>query len=149
MVWPFKVPARTKPPLKMPDWTDPRGPFNAARFDPQGAGLQLRAAQRQWRLNGPLIRLGLATGIEAAIDAASQHERKQDMTRTSPLNAYAVKERGKDKKAFWTRIGRAWPHKSGTGFNLELEALPVDGRIVPMPPKESQAPAETFEADVG
>ena len=46
------------------------------------------------------------------------------MSNTSPLNAYAVKDRGKGKKAIWTRIGRAWPHKKGSGFNLELEALP-------------------------
>lgn len=71
------------------------------------------------------------------------------MSNTSPLNAYAVKERGKGKKAFWTRIGRAWPHKNGTGFNLELEALPVDGKIILMPPKVSEAPADTFEEEVG
>ena len=71
------------------------------------------------------------------------------MSSTSPLNAYAVKERGKDKKAFWTRIGRAFPHKTGTGFNLELEALPVDGKIVLMPPKATEAPTETFEGEVG
>lgn len=73
------------------------------------------------------------------------------MSSTSFLNAYAVKERAKGKKPFWTRIGRAWPHKSGTGFNLELEALPLnfEGKIVLMPPKASDAAAETFEAEVG
>jgi len=55
------------------------------------------------------------------------------------LTAYAVS--GEGKQAFWTRIGSAWPHKSGEGFSIELSALPVNGRIVLMPPK-----AETEDA---
>jgi hypothetical protein len=35
------------------------------------------------------------------------------------------------KEAFWTRIGSAWAHKDGKGFNLQLAALPASGgRIV-------------------
>jgi len=49
------------------------------------------------------------------------------------LIAYAVS--GDGDKAFWTRIGTAWPHKSGEGFSIELTAVPVNGRIVLMPPK--------------
>ena len=41
---------------------------------------------------------------------------------------YTVRGEGED--AFWTRIGSAWPHKDGKGFNLQLDALPVDGRLV-------------------
>ena len=47
--------------------------------------------------------------------------------------AYAVT--GEGKQAFWTRIGSAWPHQNGEGFNIELNALPVNARIVVMPPK--------------
>ena len=49
------------------------------------------------------------------------------------LIAYAVS--GDGDKAFWTRIGTAWPHKSGEGFSIDLIAFPVAGRIVLMPPK--------------
>ncbi|HZZ26875.1 MAG TPA: hypothetical protein VFE46_02615 [Pirellulales bacterium] len=43
--------------------------------------------------------------------------------------AYHVPER-KGKKSFWTRIGCAWPHADGNGFNIQLEGLvPLDGRI--------------------
>ncbi|MGH7243418.1 MAG: hypothetical protein ACREJD_08390 [Phycisphaerales bacterium] len=43
--------------------------------------------------------------------------------------AYHVRE-GKDKKGFFTRIGAAWPHKDGNGFNVQLEGLvPLDGRL--------------------
>ena len=42
--------------------------------------------------------------------------------------AYQVRDR-EGKKGFWTRIGSVWPHADGKGFNIQLEALPVDGRI--------------------
>ncbi len=31
-------------------------------------------------------------------------------------------------------IGAAFPHKEGIGFNIELKAFPVDGRLVVLPP---------------
>ena len=34
----------------------------------------------------------------------------------------------------WTKIGTVWGHEKGSGFNVELQALPKDGRIVLMPP---------------
>lgn len=38
---------------------------------------------------------------------------------------------GKDDKARWTRIGAAWAHKDGKGFNLDLELVPMKaGRFV-------------------
>ena len=44
---------------------------------------------------------------------------------------FVVKDRkGDEGDAFWTRVGSAWPHKDGQGFNIELEALPVSGRLV-------------------
>ncbi len=42
--------------------------------------------------------------------------------------AYQVRDR-EGKKGFWTRIGSVWPHADGKGFNIQIEALPVDGRI--------------------
>ena len=37
------------------------------------------------------------------------------------------KSQGPDEKSkgIWTKIGAAWPHKDGKGFNLELELLPI------------------------
>jgi hypothetical protein len=34
------------------------------------------------------------------------------------------------EKANWTRIGVAFPHKDGNGFNAELRAMPVSGKLV-------------------
>lgn len=43
--------------------------------------------------------------------------------------AYQVRD-GKDgRKGFWTRIGSVWPHADGNGFNIQLECVPLDGRI--------------------
>lgn len=42
--------------------------------------------------------------------------------------AYHVRD-GKDK-GFFTRIGAAWPHKDGKGFNVQLDVAPLDGKIV-------------------
>jgi hypothetical protein len=42
--------------------------------------------------------------------------------------AYQVRDRD-GKKGFWTRIGSVWPHTDGKGFNVQLEVVPLDGRI--------------------
>lgn len=41
---------------------------------------------------------------------------------------YQVRDR-EGRKGFWTRIGSAWPHQDGQGFNVQLESVPLDGRI--------------------
>ncbi len=42
--------------------------------------------------------------------------------------AYQVKDR-EGGKGFFTRIGVAWKHKDGNGFNIQIECVPLDGRI--------------------
>ena len=43
--------------------------------------------------------------------------------------AYTVIKRdGKDD--FWLNLGVAFPHEDGEGFNLLLQAQPLDGKIV-------------------
>lgn len=52
-------------------------------------------------------------------------------THTPAFAAYQVKPlKGGAKKAFWTRIGAAWPHHDGEGFTIRLDCIPTDGRIV-------------------
>lgn len=51
--------------------------------------------------------------------------------------AYTVREReGKD--AIWTRIGAAWPHADGKGFNIQIEVAPLDGRITLRVPSDKK-----------
>ena len=42
--------------------------------------------------------------------------------------AYHVKD-GNSGKGYWTRIGAAWAHADGNGFNIQIESVPLDGRI--------------------
>ncbi len=49
--------------------------------------------------------------------------------------AYQVKNR-EGQKAIWSRIGGAWPHADGQGFNIQLDAVPIDGRVTLRIPSE-------------
>jgi hypothetical protein len=64
------------------------------------------------------------------------------MSNKPTLIAYSVKERGTGKKPFWLRIGAAWRFETGTGFTIQLDALPIDGRIVLSEPKAEVDPAD-------
>lgn len=39
-----------------------------------------------------------------------------------------IRREGQDD--FWLNIGLAFPHKDNGGFNIMLQALPLDGKIV-------------------
>jgi len=52
--------------------------------------------------------------------------------------AYTViKREGQDD--FWLPIGAAFSHQDGDGYNVVLQALPIDGKIVLRHPKEETA----------
>jgi hypothetical protein len=42
---------------------------------------------------------------------------------------------GEGGKGFWTRIGAAWAHEDGEGLNLQIDMVPLDGKIVLRTPK--------------
>jgi hypothetical protein len=42
---------------------------------------------------------------------------------------YSVIRRGRGE-GFWLNIGVAYPHRDGQGFNLMLQALPLDDKLV-------------------
>ena len=48
---------------------------------------------------------------------------------------------GESKSARWTDIGVAWPTRDGKGFSLNLNALPLNGRIVMREVTEKEAAA--------
>ena len=58
-----------------------------------------------------------------------------DNTNTQPAASktpshivYHIRDR-EGSEGFWTRIGAAWAHKDGNGFNIQIETVPLDGRI--------------------
>ena len=60
------------------------------------------------------------------------------------LNVFTVREyeSGSGQKAkSWTKVGVAFPHRESPGFSLELNALPLDGRLVALVPSEDEGRA--------
>ena len=44
--------------------------------------------------------------------------------------AYQVRDGKGDNKSFWTRIGVAWTSRDEKGFVIQLNAVPLDGKII-------------------
>lgn len=44
--------------------------------------------------------------------------------------AYTVKPIGDGRKSVWSKIGAAWQHKDEQGFEVRMDAVPLDGRLV-------------------
>ena len=60
-------------------------------------------------------------------------------TNSAPThNVFTVEDRGQNEDPFWLKIGAAWAHKDGKGFNITLSALPVDNRLVLREPTEAK-----------
>lgn len=57
-------------------------------------------------------------------------------SKNRPSHAVYVVE-GEGDGAFWTRIGAAWRHEDGDGYNLVLSAIPLTGRLVIRKPRTS------------
>lgn len=61
------------------------------------------------------------------------------MSKKPDLAVYHVIERGEGKKPFWQRIGAAWSHDDGHGFNLSIDYMPMQaGRMVVRAPKPDE-----------
>ena len=56
--------------------------------------------------------------------------------------AYHVRNNEKQDDSYWTRIGVAFPHQDGKGFNLLIETFPLDGRITLRVPSEKTEKSE-------
>ncbi len=57
------------------------------------------------------------------------------------LIAYHIRKT--QEKSYWDRVGVAFQHKDGQGFDLVLESVPVDGRVaLRMPTEKSEAAHE-------
>jgi hypothetical protein len=65
-------------------------------------------------------------------------EPQQPTPSRSPSHvAYHVREAGPGK-SFWNRVGVAWTNKDG-GFTVQLDTLPLDGRVVCQPADKKPA----------
>lgn len=50
--------------------------------------------------------------------------------RRPDMLGYTVRAIGDGKKSAWSKVAVAWAHKDGKGYNVQMEAVPVDGRLV-------------------
>ena len=56
---------------------------------------------------------------------------KKNQPANDRLDAFLVEEyevQG-EKRSNWSKIGAAWPHNDGKGFNLQLDCIPLNGRL--------------------
>jgi len=88
--------------------------------------------------------------LPVALDVRVTSRRSYIMTATNKKApgwiAYAVRDYktadGKED-AVWRQIGAVWDHSDGKGFDIILDALPVNGRIVVREPKPRDEAAPT------
>ena len=65
--------------------------------------------------------------IKNSVTEPSRDEQSQ--ATNLPTHGVFVIE-GEGDSAFWTRVGAAWAHRDGQGFNVTLSAVPLNGRLV-------------------
>jgi hypothetical protein len=68
---------------------------------------------------------------------SNMQDRKKTATKAPTHIAYQVSDRG-ENQSFWTRIGAAWANADGKGFNIQLDAVPLSGRITLRVPSERE-----------
>lgn len=61
--------------------------------------------------------------------------------------AWHVTDKG--EKSFWNKVGAACAHKDGKGFSLQLEVVPINGRIVLRQPLDEPVRGGNDEKEKG
>lgn len=61
---------------------------------------------------------------------------KPEKSERPAYDAFAIDGDGRD--AFWMKVGGAWWHEDRKGLNVQISALPVNGRLVLREPKERE-----------
>jgi hypothetical protein len=98
-----------------------------------------RIPKNGWQKRGRTARFPFAQGNHAL------NKRKGNTMSNKPTHVvYHVKsyQSNGETKDIWTRIGAAWIHEDGDGFNQQLDMVPLDGRIVTRRAKEKDATSD-------
>lgn len=64
----------------------------------------------------------------------ARKDSQNDTPKSPDFIAYHVQSKG--DKTFWNRVGASWLHQDGNGMSLQLETVPIDGRVVLRAPRE-------------
>lgn len=96
----------------------------------------------------PVLDMNLTLGRAAfQFGATSRQTRKEIIMarsntapaqETNPPDFLAWHVANKGDKGFWTRIGAAWFHRDRKGLSLQLEVVPINGRIVLRTPLDDE-----------
>jgi hypothetical protein len=76
--------------------------------------------------------------VFGSVQRANQKRKEFNMARNNTSAASEPKApdflawhvANKGDKAYWTKVGAAWPHRDGKGLSLQLDVMPMNGRIV-------------------
>lgn len=70
----------------------------------------------------------------------NNRNKKTSEKKTPAMRAYHVRDSNGNGngKGFWTPIGAAWAHDDGNGFNIQLDVVPIDGKVVLRTPKTEE-----------
>src|SRR6266704_2215400 len=88
-------------------------------------------------------------GSHERVDACYQFSRLKgnstndiSIVNTPTYIAYHVKDtnagENSEKRGVWTKVDAAWPNKDGKGFNIVLDVIPLDGRLILREPMERE-----------
>ena len=96
----------------------------------------------------PVLDMNPAFGRAAFRFGATSHQTRKEIImarsntapaqETNPPDFLAWHVANKGEKGFWTRIGAAWFHRDRKGLSLQLEVVPINGRIVLRAPLEDE-----------
>lgn len=56
-----------------------------------------------------------------------------------PTHELFAVQKGNDGKAYWTKIGAAWPHEDGKGFSLKMDFYPAAGQSLRLRAADARA----------
>lgn len=66
--------------------------------------------------------------------------------RPSHIVYQVIENKSSDGKDFWMKMGAGWEHNDSKGFNLTLDAVPLNGKLVIRQATEKNEPtAEDIE----
>lgn len=96
----------------------------------------------------PVLDMNPALVRAAFLFGATSHQTRKEIImarsnsaptqETNPPDFLAWHVANKGDKGFWTRIGAAWFHRDRKGISLQLEVVPINGRIVLRTPLDDE-----------
>ena len=102
-----------------------------------GAALEFVAAMEGVGITEAALMIAEWFAVSAPIRTFVQPKQRRQAVSGKPSHkVFVVEDRDEsdnasdEDKAWWTRVGSAWPHGDGRGLNVVLSALPVGGRLV-------------------